>query len=163
MSRFWHRKTIFWRVIARLRSRNLSSRAEACRHQARFAKILGRTLVRGLCMFTLTSVALLCLAVAPPASDTLAQEKQRLVLNVDAANTKITKQYRIDVGDAPGQQVRFFEIHCPYPSNAPAINGIKIVESWTRGMTDHTENNGVATPYEVFVLKTGKKLFTRGA
>ncbi len=42
---------------------------------------------------TLTTVALLCLAATPPASDALAQQKQRLVFKVDAANTKYTQQH----------------------------------------------------------------------
>jgi len=110
----------------------------------------------------LTTMALLCLAVAPPAGDALAQQKQRLVFEVDAANTKYTQQHTIDVGDVSGHQVRLFEIRRVYPSNAPVINGMKIVESWARGITDYTGNNGAATTYGVYVLENGDKFFTRG-
>jgi len=111
----------------------------------------------------LTTMALLGLAVVPPAGDVLAQEKQRLVFKVDAANTKYTQQHMIDVGDVPGHQVRLFEIHRSYPSNAPVINGTKIVESGARGITDYTNNNGAATTYAVYVLENGDKFFTRGS
>src|SRR5712691_12749978 len=112
---------------------------------------------------TLTTVALLCLAATPPASDALAQQKQRLVFKVDAANTKYTQQHTIDVGDASGHQLRLFELRRSYSSNPPLINGMKIAESWTRGITDYTDNNGAATTYSVYVLEDGDKFFTRGS
>src|SRR5262245_32034244 len=43
-----------------------------------------------------------------------------------------TQQHTIDVGDVAGHQVRVFEIKRVYPTNAPLIGGMKIVESWTR-------------------------------
>ena len=109
----------------------------------------------------LTTIALLCLAVALPANDVLAQE--RLVFKVAAENTQYAQQYTIDVGDVSGHQVRLFEIHRTYPSNAPTISGMKIVESWTRGISDYTDNNGQATSYSVYVLENGDKFFTRGS
>ena len=42
------------------------------------------------------------------------------------------------------------------------INGMKIVESWTRGVSDYTDNNGEGTIYGVYVLENGDKFFTRG-
>jgi len=109
----------------------------------------------------LMTMALLCSAVAMPAGDARAQQKQRLVFKVDAANSKYTQQHTIDVGDVSGHQVRLFEIRRTYPSNAPVINGTKIVESWARGITDYIENNGAATTYGVYVLENGDKFFTR--
>jgi len=119
--------------------------------------------MRGLCTLILANMAVLCLSVSPPAGDALAQEKQRLIFKVDAANTKYTQQHIIDVGDVPGHQMRLFEIRRTYPTTAPAINGIKIVESWTRGMTDYIDYNGAATTYGVYVLENGDKFFTRGS
>jgi hypothetical protein len=111
---------------------------------------------------TLTIVTSLCfLAVALPANDVLAQ--QRLVFKVSAENTKYTRQHEIDVDDVSGHQVRLFEIHRTYPSNPPAIGGMKIVESWTRGISDYTNNNGEATTYSIYVLENGDKFFTRGS
>src|SRR2546423_8809193 len=110
---------------------------------------------------TLTPITLMCLAVVLPANDLLAQ--QRLVFKVAAENTKYTQQHTIDVGDVAGHQVRLFEIHRTYPSNAPVINGMKMVESWTRGISDYTNNNGEGTTFAVYVLENGDKIFTRGS
>src|SRR5712691_12254624 len=100
---------------------------------------------------TLSTITLMCLAVALPAHDVLAQ--QRLVFKVSAENTKYTQQHTINVGDVSGHQVRVFEIHRTYPNNAPVINGMKIVESWTRGVSDYTSNNGEGTTFGVYVLE----------
>ena len=102
-----------------------------------------------------------CLAIALPLNNAFAQ--QRLVFKVAAENTKYTQQHVIEVGDASGHQVRLFEVQRAYPANAPEINGIKIVESWTRGITDYNKNNGEGTIYGVYVLENGDKFFTRGA
>jgi hypothetical protein len=110
---------------------------------------------------TLTTIASLCLAAALPASEASAQE--RLVFKVSAENTKYTQQHEIDVGDVSGHQVRLFEIHRIYPSDPPAIGGMKIVESWTRGISDYTNNNGEAITYGTYVLENGDKFFTRGS
>jgi hypothetical protein len=108
-----------------------------------------------------TTITLMCLAVALPTIPVLAQE--RLVFRVSAENTKYTQQHTIDVGDVAGHQVRIFEIKRVYPTNAPLIGGMKIVESWTRGMSDYTNNSGEARTYSIYVLENGDKFFTRGS
>ena len=105
---------------------------------------------------TLTTIASLCLAAALPASEAPAQ--QRLVFKVAAENTKYTQQHEIDVGDVSGHQVRLFEIHRTYPSDPPAIGGMRIVESWTRGISDYTNNNGEAITYGIYVLLVVQKI-----
>jgi len=40
---------------------------------------------------------------------------------------------------------------------------MKIVESWTRGVSDYTDNNGEGTTYSVYVLENGDRFFTRGS
>ena len=105
-------------------------------------------------------ITLMCLAVVLPTKPVLAQE--RLVFTVSAENTKYTQQDTIDVGDVDGHQVRLFEIKRVYPANAPVIGGLKIVESWTRGISDYTNNSGEAITYGVYVLDNGDKFFTRG-
>ena len=109
----------------------------------------------------LRTITLMCLAVALPTIPVVAQE--RLAFRVSAENTKYTQQHTIDVGDVAGHQVRLFEIHRTYPSNAPVINGMKMVESWTRGISDYTNNNGEGTTFAVYVLENGDKIFTRGS
>jgi len=109
---------------------------------------------------TLSTIAWMWLAAVLTASNALAQ--QRLVFKVGAESTKYTQQHAIDVGDVAGHQVRLFEIHRTYPGDAPTIGGTKIVESWTRGVSDYTDNNGEGTIYGVYVLENGDKFFTRG-
>jgi len=108
----------------------------------------------------LRTITLLWLAVVLATRPAPAQE--RLVFSVSAENSKYTQQHTIDVGDVTGHQVRLFEIKRVYPANAPVIAGLKIVESWTRGISDYTNNSGEAITYAVYVLENGDKFFTRG-
>src|SRR5689334_14358756 len=100
-------------------------------------------------------------AVGLPINSVSAQE--HLVFRVAAENTNYTQQHAIDVGDVAGHQVRVFEIKRIYPTNAPVIGGLKIVESWTRGISDYTNNSGEAHTYSIYVLDNGDKFFTRGS
>jgi hypothetical protein len=107
---------------------------------------------------TLTTMALLFSGIAPPAE---AQEKQHVSYKVTAENSKYTQQQFLDVGDIPGHQVRSFEIYRSFPTNAPVVNGVKLKETWTRGVSDYINNNGTANNYTVYVLENGDKFFTR--
>jgi hypothetical protein len=112
----------------------------------------------------LTTTALLYSAatagepLSPIASDALTH-KEKVVFKVDAANSKYTQQHVIDVGDVPGHQVRLFEIRRTFPKDLPLINGMKIVESWTRGLSDHTNNDGAAIVYHVYIAENGDRFF----
>jgi hypothetical protein len=110
---------------------------------------------------TLVTAVLLCLAVALPGRNALAQEKQHVSFKTAAENSKFTQQHIIDVGDAPEHIVRAFEIHFIYPNNAPVINGLKLVETWGRGITDYIDGNGSATVYIVIAMENGDRLFAR--
>jgi hypothetical protein len=112
---------------------------------------------------TLATSAMLCLAIALPAREAAAQEKQHVSFKSPAANTKYTQQNSIDVGDVPGHQVRVFEIHRTYPSDQPMFNGLKMTEMWTRGITDLTNGTGSSINYSVYVLENGDKIFSRTA
>jgi hypothetical protein len=57
--------------------------------------------------------------------------------------------------------VRAFEIHFTYPNNAPVIDGLKLVETWGRGITDYIDGNGSATVYVVIALENGDRVFAR--
>jgi hypothetical protein len=96
-------------------------------------------------------------------SNALAQQKQHVSFKTPAENTKYTQQQAVDVGDVPGHQVRVYEIHRTYPNNAPVINGVKLVESWSRGVTDYIDGNGPNTTYNIYILENGDKFFTRAA
>ena len=110
---------------------------------------------------TLATIAVLCFAVAVPIGEAAAQQKQHVSYKVTAENSKYTQQQFLDVGDVTGHQVRSFEIYRTFPTNAPVIDGMKIKEQWTRGISDYIDNNGTATTYGVYVLENGDKFFTR--
>jgi hypothetical protein len=107
------------------------------------------------------AIAALSLVVAFPAGNAAAQQKQKLSFKVDAANAKFGQQLFLDVGDVPGHQVRAYEQVRTYPSNAPVINGIKLKENWTRGISDYTDGNGPNNSYSVYLMENGDKFFTR--
>lgn len=64
---------------------------------------------------------------------------------------------------SPGHQLRVFEVRRIYPTNPPVINGMKIVESWTRGVSDYINNNGPAVVYHTYVVENGDKFFAQTA
>ena len=111
----------------------------------------------------LTLSAITALGLALSLGGAAAQQKQQVSFKTPATNTKYTQQQAIDVGDMAGHQVRVYEIHRTYPSNPPVINGMKLVESWSRGITDYVDGNGPNTTYNIYVLDNGDKIFTRAA
>lgn len=113
-------------------------------------------------MVALTTAALLGLAAART-GDAQAERRIQLAFDAEPANAKYTQQHVIDVGDVPGHQLRLFEVRCTYPDNPPVINGLKIVESWTRGVSDYTNNNGPAVVYHVYVAENGDKFFVQSS
>lgn len=101
------------------------------------------------------------LGVALPLSGAIAQQKQHVSYKSSPENSKYSQQQVIDVGDVPGHQVRIYELHRTYPTNAPEINGMKLKEQWTRGTSDYIDNSGPGITYGVYVLESGDKFFTR--
>jgi hypothetical protein len=106
-----------------------------------------------------TTLALLCVSLAFSTGEAIAQQKQQVSYRTPPENIKITQQHVIDVGDVPGHQVRVFEQHRTYPGIAPVINGLRLVESWHRGITDYTDRNGPGTVYVIYVLENGDRIF----
>jgi hypothetical protein len=41
------------------------------------------------------------------------------------------------------------------------INGVKLKEMWTRGLSDYIDGNGPNTGHNVFVLENGDKFYAR--
>ena len=77
------------------------------------------------------------------------------------ANTKYTQQHVIAAGDTPGHEVRIFEIHRTFPKDPPVIGGVRVKESWTRGLSDYVDLNGTAVAYATYVMENGDKIYTR--
>jgi hypothetical protein len=107
----------------------------------------------------LPTVALFGLTIVLPAGDALAQQKQKVSYKAPAENTKYTQQLTIAAGDTPGHEVRVFEIHRTFATNAPVINGIKLKETWARGISDTTDYNGPSTSYITYVFENGDRMF----
>ena len=103
---------------------------------------------------------MLCMSMIA-VSDAWAQSKQKVSFNVTAANSKYTQQHAIDVGDVPGHQVRVYEIHRMFPKDGPKIEGVRIVETWTRAFSDYTDLNGPSVAYGVYMMENGDKIFIR--
>jgi len=109
----------------------------------------------------LATVALFVSAVALPVSEGAAQEMQRVSYKTPAANSKYTVQHVLDVSDMPGHQVRLFELRRAFPTDAPTINGVKMKESISRGLSDYVDTNGSNTNYVEYVMENGDKFFSR--
>src|SRR5258708_20372458 len=100
---------------------------------------------------TLMTMGLLSLAVALPAGNAVAQQKQRVSYKVSAENSTYTQQLNIDAGDVPNHIMRAYEARRTFPNDAPVINGLKLVEEWDRGIADLADGNGTATQITVYV------------
>jgi hypothetical protein len=111
----------------------------------------------------LATIALLCLAVALPGSNVLAQQKQQVSFKVPDENAKFIVSQNVEVGDVPNHIVRMFEVQNRLPNNTPAINGLKPVELWNRGTGELTEGNGSSTGYFMVVMENSDKFFARAA
>jgi hypothetical protein len=105
--------------------------------------------------------AITALGLALSLTGAIAQQKQHALINAPAENSKYTQQQVVEVGDIPGHQVRVFEIHRTFPTNPPVINGLKLTETWTRGISDYIDNTGTSTNYTAYVFENGDKFFTR--
>jgi hypothetical protein len=87
--------------------------------------------------------------------------KQRVSYKTPAANSKYSQQHVLDVPDMPGHQVRLFELRRTFPIDAPRINGVKLKETISRGLSDYVDTNGSNTNYVEYVMENGDKFFSR--
>jgi hypothetical protein len=111
--------------------------------------------------FILSIMAALCLAVALPAGNAVAQEKQHVSFKNPAENSKYTQQVNLNVPDVPDHIMRAYEIHRTYPNNAPVINGLKLAESSEQGVGERIDGSGDGTSYVTYVMENGDKFFVR--
>jgi hypothetical protein len=112
---------------------------------------------------TTLTMALLCLAIALPAGNAVAQQKLQVYFKVSPENSKFVQQQNVDVGDVPNHVVGVYEVFRAFPNDAPVINGLKLVEWWDRGNADYIDGNGPSTSSGVYVMENGDKFFTRSA
>ena len=108
--------------------------------------------------FLAISVALV---LGMAAATAVAQQKQKVVYSVAPENTKYVQQHSIEVGDVPGHQIRIYEIQRTFPKDAPVINGVRLVETWSRGYSNYIDMDGPSSVYVVYVMESGDKFFGR--
>jgi hypothetical protein len=107
---------------------------------------------------TLTTITL---AIVVLAGGALAQQRQHVSYKVGAENSKYTQQQNVDLRDVPNHLLRIFDVHRTFPTNAPVVNGLKIVEAWNSGIADRIDGVGPLTEYDVYVAGEGDKFFCR--
>ncbi|WP_141342894.1 hypothetical protein [Bradyrhizobium sp. USDA 3458] len=107
----------------------------------------------------LTTSALLC---HRPDQRSRSRNRRNECPTKRARKCKIHTTKFLDVGDVAGHQASSFEIYRTFPTNAPVVHGLKIKETWTRGVSDYVDNNGPGSIYTVYAFENGDKLFTRG-
>jgi hypothetical protein len=90
-----------------------------------------------------------------------AQEKHKYFFKAPPGVSKYTQQHVIDVGDVAGHQIRVYELHTKYTTEAPVYDGIRVVEGWGWGSSDYTNGSGPAVSYGTAVLENGDKIFSR--
>jgi hypothetical protein len=66
----------------------------------------------------------------------VAQQKYTYEHTTSPLSSRYVQQHRIDIGDAPGHQIRIFEVHNQYTRGHPIIRGAKVVETWSRGSSE---------------------------
>ena len=77
------------------------------------------------------------------------------------SKSEYLREHVVDVGDRPGHQLRVYEIRYEYPGQDFAFAGVKVKESFTRGMSDYTNWSGSFSTYTVHMLEDGSKIFSR--
>ena len=92
---------------------------------------------------------------------TSAQEKHKYSFVAPPGVSTYTQQHEIEVGDVPGHKVRIYEIRAKFTDEAPRYAGVKVVEAWTRAMSDLTNGSGRSWGYAVSSLEKGDKIFSR--
>ena len=97
------------------------------------------------------------------APDAWSQQKQSVSYSIPPGAARYTQEHLIDVGDVPSHQVRVFEIHIDFANIDLSFGGVKVKEHWVRGTSDYTNGTGTASPYTVWTLEDGNKLFTKDA
>jgi hypothetical protein len=122
--------------------------------------ITERKTMNQLSKLSLTTIALICLAIALPIGNAVAQEKQHVSYKTSSENSKFIQQLNVDAGDVPNHTVRVFDLHRTHP-NGPTINGVKLVEETARGTTDIIDGNGTTTAYQVYMMENGDRFFAR--
>ena len=115
--------------------------------------------IRGSRFVTVLAVALGGFTVLASGTS-FAQEKHKISYSTKAENTKYTFQHGLEIPDIPGHILRMIEIRVTWPDGgAPTIQGEKVVEAISRGMSDLIAGNGLAHGYTMWRFENGDQAF----
>ena len=93
-------------------------------------------------------------------SSVWAQQKHPIAISSEGLKSRYIQQLAIDVDDVPGHQVRVQESQRTFPADKqPVIDGDRIIESWSRSVTDYTAGIGPAWGYNTLITDKGNKIF----
>ena len=108
----------------------------------------------------IASNALLFTVLLAASASALSQQKYPIASNAGGQTSKYIQQYKIDVGDVPGHQIRIQETHRVYNDKSTLeFQGVKAKEGWVRGFSDYTNGKGKAWGYGHWVLEDGNKVY----
>jgi hypothetical protein len=89
-----------------------------------------------------------------------AQEKFPISTNTDGQTSKYIQQYKIDVGDVPGHQIRIQETQRIHNEKSTLVfSSVRAKEGWVRGYSDYTNGKGKAWGYGHWILEDGGKIY----
>lgn len=94
-------------------------------------------------------------------SSVYAQQKKPIPYGPPPQNKYISEKV-IDVPDAPGHQVRVFELLHVSQKDGMIIDGVQVKEWTTYGTSDYTNWTGHFTQYNIYTMEDGSKVFARG-
>ena len=87
-----------------------------------------------------------------------AQQKQKYIFGA-AVPAKYMEQHVLDVGDVPGHQIRVAALSTKYAAEAPAYDGVKVVESSGWISSDYINGSGRFVQYAVLQMANGDKIY----
>lgn len=103
----------------------------------------------------------LCGFSALASSNTLAQQRQSIVISGEGIKSRYVQQLAVDVDHAPGHQVRVQESQRMYPPDKQfLVDGERVVESWVRGFSNYTGGIGPAWGYVTWITDKGNKIYS---
>ena len=117
--------------------------------------------MRGIRFAATVRLVILASALYATATATAGAEKKYTFDDSPVTNSQYVQEHAVDVGDSPGHQVRVYEIKYEYPNKDFVLAGVRVVESYVRGMSDYTNWSGPFTTYTVYTMEDGSKVFCR--
>jgi hypothetical protein len=87
-----------------------------------------------------------------------AQQKYKYVFGASVPG-KYVEQHVLEVGDLPGHQIRVAALTTKYAAEAPAYDGVKVVESFGWISSDYINGSGRFVQYTVLQMANGDKIY----